>query len=63
VRDFWRRHRRAHEVLERAGEEDDQRLDNDDHVATDLRHIEGEFGATLVKDAEKDRGQHHAHRM
>ena len=54
--------RDAHEVLQRAGEEDDQRLDHDDHVAADLGHVEGELGAALVEDAEEDRGEHDADR-
>ena len=55
--------RHPHQVLERAGEEDDQRLDHHDHVAADLRHLEGELGAALVEDAEQDRRQHHADRV
>ena len=55
--------RHAHQVLQRAGEEDDQRLDHHDHVAADLRHLEGELGAALVEDAEEDRRQDHADRM
>ena len=55
--------RHAHQVLERAGEEDDQRLDDDDHLAADLRHLEGELGPALVEDAEEDRRQHHADRV
>ena len=64
------RHRRSsassvgpEHVLERAGEQDDQALDDDDHVAGDRRHVEGELGAALVEHAEQDRGEHDADRM
>ena len=50
-------------MLQRAGEQDDQPLDDDDHVARDVRHLEGELGAALVEHAEQDRGRHDAGRM
>ena len=43
--------------------EDDQPLDDHDHVAGELRHVEGELGAALVERAEQDRRQHDADRM
>ena len=50
-------------MLERAGKQDDQALDDDDHVAADGRHVEGELGAALIEHAEQDRGRHDAGRM
>ena len=50
-------------MLQRAGEQDDQALDDDDHVARDAGHLEGELGAALVEHAEQERGQHDADRM
>ena len=50
-------------MLQRAGEEDDQALDDDDHVARDRRHVEGELGAALVEHAEEERREHDADRM
>ena len=55
--------RRPEHVLQRAGEQDDQPLDDDDHVARDVRHLEGELGAALVEHAEQDRRGHDAGRM
>jgi hypothetical protein len=46
--------RAAEHVLQRAGEQDHQALDDDDHVAADRRHLEGELGAALVEHAEQD---------
>ena len=56
-------HRAAEHVLERAGEQDDEALDDDDHVAADLRLVEGELGAALIEHAEQDRGEDDADRM
>ena len=50
-------------MLERAGEQHDQALDDDDHVAADLRHVEGERRAALIEHAEQDRGEDDADRM
>ena len=50
-------------VLERAGEQHHQALDDDDHVAADLRLVERELGAALVEHAEQDRREHDADRM
>src|SRR5271165_2216931 len=54
------RDRTAEHVLERAGEQDHQALDDDDHVAADLRLLERKLGAALVEDAEQDRGENDA---
>jgi hypothetical protein len=50
-------------VFQRAREQDDKPLDDDDHVAADRRHLEGELCAALVEHAEQDRGQNDADRM
>ena len=42
------RQRRAEHVFERAGEQYHQTLDDDDHVARDVRHVEGDFRAALM---------------
>src|SRR5574337_770975 len=57
------RDRAAEHVLERAGEQHHEPLDDDDHVAADLGLVEGELGAALIKDAEQDRGQDDADRV
>ena len=54
---------RPEHVLERAGEQDDQALDHDDHVAGDRRLLEGEIGAALIERAEQERGEHDADGM
>src|SRR6478752_5412859 len=51
------RDRAPEHVLERAGEQHDQPLDHDDHVATDLGHVDRERLAALIEDAEQDRGE------
>src|SRR3984885_12766638 len=53
----------AEHVLERAGEQHDEALDHDDHVAADLGHIDRERLTALIEDAEQDRGQDDADRM
>src|SRR3984957_2899518 len=57
------RDRAAEHVLERAGEQHDQALDHDNHVAADLGHIDREGLAALIEDAEQDRGEDDAHGM
>ena len=57
------RDRTAEHVLERAGEQHHQALDDDDHVAADLRLLERELGAALIEHAEQDRGENDADRM
>ena len=57
------RQRPAEHMFERAGEQHDEALDDDDHVAADLRLVEGEFGAALIEHAEQDRRQNDADRM
>ena len=54
---------RPEQVLHGAGEEDDQTLDHDHHVAGDLRLLEGEFRAALIERAEQERGKADADRM
>src|ERR1700722_11403396 len=51
------RDRAAEHVLKRAGEQHDESLDHDDHVAADLGHVDRERLAALVKNAEKDRSE------
>ena len=46
--------RRSEHVLQRAGEKDDQTLDDDDHVARDVGHLEGKVGAALIEHPEQD---------
>src|ERR1700678_2682763 len=53
----------AEHVLQRAGKQHDEALDDDDHVPADLRLVECEFGAALVEHADQDRGENDAHRM
>ena len=42
-------------MLERAGEQHHEALDDDDHVTANLRLVEGEFVAALIEDAKQDR--------
>src|SRR5208337_3117361 len=58
-----RRDRAAEHVLERAREQHDEALDHHDHVAADLRLVEGELGPALIEHAEQDRGEDDADRM
>src|SRR5271157_2030537 len=58
-----RRDRPAEHVLERAGEQHDEALNDHDHVAADLGLVEGELRAALVEHAEQDRGENDADRM
>ncbi len=44
-------------MLQRAGEEDYQSLDNNNHIAIYPRHVEGKLGATLIKRTEKQSRQ------
>ena len=37
-----------------AGEQDDEALNDDDHVARDIRHLERDFRAALIERAEED---------
>src|ERR1700733_8489867 len=53
----------AEHVLERAGEQHNEALDHDDHVAADLGHVDRERLAALIEDAEQDSGQDDADRM
>src|SRR5579871_5177232 len=57
------RDRTAEHVLERAREQDHEALDDDDHVAADLRLLERQLGAALIEDAEQDRGEDDADRV
>jgi len=50
-------------VLQGAGEKDNQSLDDDDHVAGNLRFLKGQFRPALVKHAEENCRQNHADRM
>ena len=50
-------------MLERAGEQDHEALDHDDHVAADLGHIHRERLTALIEDAEQDRGEDDADRV
>jgi hypothetical protein len=61
----WRRQPQPgpEHVLQRAGKQDHQALDDDDHVAADMGHHEGDLGAALVEHAEQDRRRHDAGRM
>src|SRR5271165_3844096 len=58
-----RRHRPAEHVLERPGEQHDEALDDHDHVAADLRLLEGELRPALIEHAEQDCGEDDADRM
>ena len=50
-------------MFERAGEQHDEALNDDDHVAADLRLVERELGAALIEHAEQDRREHDADGM
>jgi hypothetical protein len=50
-------------VFHGPGEQDYETLDDDDHVAADVGHCEGDFRAALIEHAEQDCGQHDAERM
>src|SRR5690606_38733609 len=47
--DRWPEH-----MFERTGKKDHEPLNDDDHVARDVRHLKGEFRAALIKRAEQD---------
>src|SRR5215467_12242204 len=55
--------RRAQRVLEGAADQDDQPLDDHDHVARELRHVERELRATLIERAEQHGGDDDADGM
>jgi hypothetical protein len=57
------RQRPAKHVLQRAGEQNDEALDNHDHVPADLGLVERQLRAALLKHAEQDRRQNDASRM
>src|SRR6516165_1109767 len=47
----------AEHVLESAREQHDEALNDDDHVAADLRLLESELGAALIQYPEQDGGE------
>src|SRR5208282_555092 len=51
-----RRDRAAEYVFQRAGEQHDEALNDDDHVTADFRFLEGEFVAALIEHAEQNCG-------
>ena len=46
--------RRPEHIFQCAGKQDDQTLDYHDHIAGNVRHLEGKISSALIQDTEQD---------